>query len=244
MDFSHYLCMVVVEFLEFTFVPLVGEADMENRAHKEKLFFCFAVLLIGFIILFQFGLTVSARNTTLQLEEEVLHQSSAPFQSMFEGFVDRQHVSDLLIEAIITVESDGNPRAVGRQGERGLMQIMRGTWKDTTAKMFGRPLSFDLAFDPVMNQRVGRAYLNYLQYGLKKNRDQWGAGERDLLLGCYNAGPENVRRAGFKLQGLPGQSLEYIQRVSSLHDELLKEFARPAEQMMVMGPPAVPPSGS
>jgi soluble lytic murein transglycosylase-like protein len=158
--------------------------------------------------------------------------------------VDRQRVSDLLIEAIITVESRGNPQAVGSQGERGLMQIMSATWEETTAKMFGQPLSFDRAFDPVLNQRVGRVYLNYLQSYLEKSRGNWGASERDLLLACYNAGPQKVRRAEFQLHGLPAQTREYIQRVSSLHDELLKEFARPAEQMMVMGPLDVPPSGS
>lgn len=223
---------------------MVREADIETPAHKEKLLLSFAVLFGGFALLLQVGLTASAKNSTLRLEEDLVLQSALPFQSMFEGFVDRQHVSDLLIEAIITVESLGNPRAVGTQGERGLMQIMSGTWDDTTAKMFGHPLSFDRAFDPVMNQRVGRVYLNYLQTYLEKNRGVWGAGERDLLLACYNAGPQKVRRADFQLYGLPSQTREYIQRVSALHDELLKEFARPAEQMMVLGPLSAPPSDS
>ena len=209
---------------------------MDPRVHKEKLFLCFALLFGGLALLLQVGLTASARNTALQLEEDLVFQSRLPFESMFEGFVDRQHVSDLLIQAIITVESRGDANAVGTKGERGLMQIMPETWRETTVKMFGEALPFDQAFDPVMNQRVGRAYLNRLQRYLSRNRQEWGASERFLILACYNAGPQKVRSAGFELTTLPQQTQSYIQKVTVIHDDLMEKFARPAERHMVLQP--------
>ena len=217
---------------------------MDSPVHREKLFLGFAVLFGGLALLLQVGLTVSARNTALQLEEDLAFQSRAPFESMFEGFVDRQHVSDLLIQAIITVESRGKADAVGSKGERGLMQIMPLTWRETTKKMYGEAQSFDLAFDPLVNQRVGRVYLNQLQGYLSKNREKWKAGERLLLLACYNAGPQKVRKAGFQLEGLPAQTRSYIKKVSGIHDELLEEFARPAERRMVLQPDPLQSSDS
>jgi hypothetical protein len=37
------------------------------------------------------------------------------------------------VEAIIFVESSGNPKAIGRLGERGLAQFFPAAWADTTA---------------------------------------------------------------------------------------------------------------
>jgi hypothetical protein len=36
------------------------------------------------------------------------------------------------VEAIIFVESSGNPKAIGRLGERGLLQFFPAAWADTT----------------------------------------------------------------------------------------------------------------
>lgn len=36
------------------------------------------------------------------------------------------------VEAVIKVESSGNPKAIGRLGERGLCQFFHAAWADTT----------------------------------------------------------------------------------------------------------------
>jgi len=36
------------------------------------------------------------------------------------------------VEAVISVESSGNPKAIGRLGERGLCQFFPAAWADTT----------------------------------------------------------------------------------------------------------------
>jgi soluble lytic murein transglycosylase-like protein len=132
-------------------------------------------------------------------------------------------MADLLVMAIEQVESAGNPRCVGKSGERGLMQIKHATWRETTHWMFGEPLGFHRAFEPDMNRRVGRAYLARLQRLLGERRSEWRADERALLLACYNAGPGCVERAGFDLSRIPARTRDYVKRVSALHDHYRRE---------------------
>jgi hypothetical protein len=137
--------------------------------------------------------------------------------------IDTRLVARLLVDSVTQVESALNPRMVGSHGERGLMQIKAGTWSEVTRKMFGRRVSFDRAFEGKLNQQVGAAYLNDLQKFLARHQRLWRSDERSLLLACYNAGPERVRRAGFDLRRLPAHTQDYAKRASALHDALLAD---------------------
>ncbi len=139
--------------------------------------------------------------------------------------LDAEYAASRLVDAIIQIESQGNPRLVGRHGERGLMQIKAGTWRDMTTRLFGHPLPFDQAFDPALNRRVGTAYLAFLQESLLPRRAEWKADERSLLLAAYNAGPARLHRSGFSLSRLPRQTLDYVERASTLHDFFLGDQA-------------------
>lgn len=138
-----------------------------------------------------------------------------------------------LVDAIIQIESKGDARKVGRHGERGLMQIRAGTWRDMTIRLFGEPRPFDQAFDPDLNRRVGTAYLAFLQEGLLPRQAEWKSDERTLLLAAYNAGPGRLRAAGFDLDRMPDQTRDYVERASALHDAYVQAFAealRPRSQ--------------
>ncbi|HMO52445.1 MAG TPA: lytic transglycosylase domain-containing protein [Kiritimatiellia bacterium] len=134
-------------------------------------------------------------------------------------------VADLLVDAVIQIESGGKPRQVGSKGERGLMQIMPGTWRETTRNLFGKTVSFERAFEPEMNRRVGTAYLAQLHQFLQEHREAWQADERALLLASYNAGPKRVAAANFNLRRLPASTRDYVERAAALHDLYLKEHA-------------------
>jgi len=134
-------------------------------------------------------------------------------------------VASLLVDSVIQIESGGRAGIVGGKGERGLMQIKEGTWRDTTRRIFGRPVSFDQAFRPDVNRTVGTAYLAHLHQFILANRDQWQADERSLLLACYNAGPQRVAKAGFDLNRLPSSTRDYVQRASALHNVYLNHHA-------------------
>lgn len=134
-------------------------------------------------------------------------------------------VTELLVETVVQIESAGNPLTVGSAGERGLMQIMPGTWQDTTRNLYGQPVSFSLAFNPALNREVGTGYLAQLHKFLLDHRGRWRSDERSLLLACYNAGPNRVLEAGFDVRRLPASTRDYVQRASTLHDALLKDHA-------------------
>jgi soluble lytic murein transglycosylase-like protein len=131
-----------------------------------------------------------------------------------------------LVDAIIQMESGGDPRKVGRQGERGLMQIRFGTWRDMTTRLFGTPLPFEQAFDPALNRRVGTAYLAWLQKDILSRRSEWRTDERSLLLGAYNAGPGRLKTSGYSLTGMPRQTRDYVARASALHDQAAGDQTR------------------
>lgn len=102
-------------------------------------------------------------------------------------------VDPALIKAVISVESNGNPRAVSPAGAQGLMQLMPKTAAE---------LGVTDPFDPVQNIRAGTRYLSQLQ-----NRYQ---GDLKLTLAAYNWGMGNVER---KPEALPRETRNYIVRV-------------------------------
>ena len=148
----------------------------------------------------------------------------APAQAA-EPALDAEQNAARLVDAIIQIESNGDARMVGRHGERGLMQLKSGTWRDMTTRLFGAPLSFDRAFEPDLNRRVGVAYLAFLQESILPRQAEWKSDERALLLAAYNAGPGRLRRSGFDLDRMPAQTQDYVERASALHDVYLGELA-------------------
>jgi hypothetical protein len=133
---------------------------------------------------------------------------------------------DLFVDALIQVESGGNPLCTGAAGERGLMQIKRTTWNETVAWLYSKSISFDRAFSPTANREVGTGYLVYLTGFLNQHAEKWHRDHRlALLAACYNAGPGAVRRAGFRLDRLPLSTQRYVERIIALHGQLMVEMA-------------------
>jgi soluble lytic murein transglycosylase len=94
----------------------------------------------------------------------------------------------IFLLAVIKNESGFNPTVRGTSGEIGLMQILPSTaewlkaanrwkWKNTESVLR----------DPVMNVRIGSAYIDYL----RKQFDSHGR----LYLSAYNMGPGNLKTA-------------------------------------------------
>jgi hypothetical protein len=163
----------------------------------------------------------SSLTSSMELDRLVL----SPSEPETDHVLPVDLVAKLLVEAVIQVESGGQPRMVGGKGERGLMQIMKGTWRETTQLVYGRALPFQRAFDPATNRRVGNAYLSRLHAFLLENRAGWRADERSLLLAAYNAGPQRLADADFNVDRLPASTQDYVKRVSALHDVYLGDHA-------------------
>ncbi len=182
----------------------------------------------------------------LPLSVPAFHPSSTAGVSRFSadtpvaatGTADIEQNAALLVEAIIQIESNGDARMVGSHGERGLMQIRAGTWRDMTTRLFDKPLPFDQAFDPALNRRVGTAYLAFLQERILLRQAEWKSDERSLLLAAYNAGPGRLIQSGFNLARMPGQTRDYVERASALHNTRLDDRAAAIRHRLLATRPA------
>lgn len=122
-----------------------------------------------------------------------------------------------LVRAITEVESKGNPRAVGRAGERGLMQIKESVWSEVTQRKFGKEIPFSRAFEPKLNQQVGRAYLEQIATRLETKRERLDGSLLALAIASYQCGPTRVETLGFSTQRLEPYTRGYVERVLRLH---------------------------
>jgi soluble lytic murein transglycosylase-like protein len=126
--------------------------------------------------------------------------------------ISREHgVSPQLVNAIIQVESQGNPKAVSKKGALGLMQLM--------------PVLIDAyqiadPFDPLANVEAGVRHLKYLLLEF--------SGDVSMALAAYNAGQGTVRRYG----GVP----PYPETRLFLQD-VLREFQRELNELGLLVKP-------
>ena len=102
-----------------------------------------------------------------------------------------------LVDAVISVESSGNPCAVSHAGAAGLMQLT-----PATARQYG----VRNVFDPAESIAAGTKHLQWLL----KRYDS----DLSLALAAYNAGPGNVDRSG----GIPPirETQHYVKKVLKL----------------------------
>jgi soluble lytic murein transglycosylase-like protein len=122
-----------------------------------------------------------------------------PYAELIRTTAERHRVDRRLVEALVTVESGGNPRAVSRKGAQGLMQLM----PQRSAELGVRN-----AFDPEQNVDGGVRHLRDLL-------ERFG-GDVALALAAYNAGEEAVR----SYRGVPpyAETQEYVRRIRALYD--------------------------
>ncbi|MCX7880703.1 MAG: transglycosylase SLT domain-containing protein [Ignavibacteria bacterium] len=140
---------------------------------------------------------ISARiqkNSPSQLNTGSIVQKVLRYDFIVEEVAKRYSLPKNLIQAVIAVESAGNPKAVSRAGAKGLMQLI-----DSTSKYVG----VKNVYDPKENIEGGTKYL--------KEMLETFEGNLELALAGYNAGPGNV----FKYNGVPPfrETRSYIAKV-------------------------------
>ena len=133
-----------------------------------------------------------------------LGKKARPFHPIILRAATRHKVDPALVKAIIMVESRYNPKAISKQGARGLMQLMPRT---------ARSLGVKDSFNPEHNVNGGVKYLKQLL-------DEFGDNLK-FALAAYNAGSSKVRRYG----GIPPikATQYYVNRVFKYYRYYMNE---------------------
>jgi soluble lytic murein transglycosylase-like protein len=142
----------------------------------------------------------------------VRKSKSDRFNPMIARAADRYEVDPALIKAVIMAESAYNPKAVSKQGAKGLMQLMPGT---------ARALGVKNAFNPVHNINGGVKYLRQLLDTFKDNVK--------LALAAYNAGAGKVKKHG----GVPPikATRHYVRKVFAYYLHYKAEMTEKTENV-------------
>ena len=133
--------------------------------------------------------------------------SSSPsaYDSIIREAASHFRLDPHLIKAVISAESNFNPRARSPKGALGLMQLMPDTARDMDV--------VDI-FDPKQNIYGGSRYLHklYRQFN----------GDLELVLASYNAGPERVLAAS----AIPDivETKQYVRKVLSTYRALAQRL--------------------
>ncbi len=125
------------------------------------------------------------------------------FEELFTNVASEFHLDRNLLAEIAWRESRFDPKAVGRAGDMGLMQILPSTWQEWAPRV-----KVEDPFDPLSNIRVAGAYLNWLRTQLVKT----GRPEIYWILAAYNWGIGNVLRLlrdGGSWSQVPAQRQDY-----------------------------------
>lgn len=153
------------------------------------------------------GINDLLRLINVPAEADVIHDAdiinkprAAKIRNIIREAASRYSVHPLLIESIIKVESNFNPRAVSTKGAMGLMQLMPGT---------AREIGVTRPFDPYQNVMGGTYY-----YKLMLER----FGDHKKALYAFNCGPARVQN-----KNVPRESLDYANSVIRTYSELKKK---------------------
>jgi len=144
----------------------------------------------------------------------------AEINHMVEQTASRLQVDPQLVQAIIKVESEYDPKAVSNKGAMGLMQLI-----PETAQRFG----VENPFNPKENIEGGVSYLKHLL--------ELFAGDLPLSLAAYNAGEGAVQRSG----GIPSfaETQDYVRKVTNIYQSGSSQSGTNAAGYKPQAPPII-----
>lgn len=111
-----------------------------------------------------------------------------------------------LVMAVIEVESAGYHLAESHVGALGLMQLLPPTGKEMAERLRVEWKGPETLFDPVVNVRLGTAYLRELA-------DRYD-GDVNMALAAYNWGPGRIDRRRARGASVPRLYVEQVRRAA------------------------------
>jgi len=142
-----------------------------------------------------------------KIDNEIAEQ--VRYSSFINAAAKRYNLTPELIQAIIKIESSFNPFAISERGAMGLMQLMPETAKE---------MNVESPFEAEENIMGGSRYL-------RKLHDLF-AGDLQLVLAAYNAGPNRILENNHRIPGIP-ETEEYVKKV-------LQEYGRIRENALAI----------
>jgi soluble lytic murein transglycosylase-like protein len=162
---------------------------------------------------------VAAFAEDAETDDSIQQPTIAEIMAQIDEVAARHRVPPRLVAAVISVESEFNPRAVSRRGAQGLMQLMPAT---------AATLDVQDIFDTRENIEGGVRHLRVLM-------DRYH-NDLPLVLAAYNAGD----RAVLNYRGVPPyrETRQYVIRVLRRYDRDAARLA--AQRIYGSGPGARP----
>lgn len=134
--------------------------------------------------------------------KKILSENSTQVKGSYDHIISNKsskyNIEPDIIKAVITAESNWDPKAISHKGAIGLMQLMPTTAED---------MQVSNPFDPEENIEGGTRYLRHLL-------DKFN-GDLDLALAAYNAGPGRVEESG----GIPAisETTRFVRNVNEIY---------------------------
>jgi soluble lytic murein transglycosylase len=163
-------------------------------------------------------LTSASEHSSVDVDQEITDQILNRLSMRHTGLPERERVAlartilrearahDLdpgLVLAVIEVESAGYHLAVSHVGAMGLMQLLPSTGKELADRMNIEWKGPDTLFDPIINVKLGTAYLRQLT-------DRFGSVH--TALAAYNWGPGRINRRLRRGATVPSRYIEQVMR--------------------------------
>ena len=135
-----------------------------------------------------------------------------------------EYITKRFVRAQIWAESWDYPKAKGKKGERGLMQIMPNTWKGIEPE-----LSFKTnAFNPYRNVYAGVKHLVSLDKELQRRNSKWERlneeEKRRLIAAAYNCGLGGVIKSHYNIKKVPETTKRYVKNIEKLMSNKYKDY--------------------
>ena len=167
------------------------------------------------------------RRETHKNEAEAVsrHYHFDDYESTYRVLVDKYaaefNLRPAFVAAVIMAESSFRPEAKSAASARGLMQLLNGTASDRAKDLGIQGFTFDMAYDPAMNIRLGCAHLKYLT--------ELFGDDLTTVMVAYNIGEGNVKRNWLTNSAISsdGRTIQF-DHIPDAPDEIkkVKEYVR------------------
>ncbi len=190
------MARIIIISLFLSFFPYFGHAAIYSYIDGNGTYHFTNMIPVGK----KFRVIISDRITSIVVK----NIDNTNYDKIIKQHANAHGIDPLLVKAVMKTESNFNPRAVSHKGAQGLMQLMPDT---------ARFMNVTDPFDPEENIKGGTKYLKYL--------DEIFAGNVELILAAYNAGPGRVIEYNMNVPPYE-ETRTYIQRVKAYYNKLRK----------------------